>query len=324
MDELLEMLVLEPYVSGETMSKKLGITRAAVWKRIEALRGQGFVIESAGKRGYRLLEPYDSLLPVFLKKGLQTSWAGQPPIIYAESMTSTNAVLKQAAESGAGHGTLALCEEQTQGRGRRGRSWVSPKGQGLWMSLLIRPKLPPAKAQLITLAAALAMAEAVAVETGLTTQIKWPNDLVVSGKKICGILLELSGDLDHIAYVVVGTGLNVGKDAFPPELAQQATSLEGLLGQPVKRAPILRAYLTAMEHHMESLEKSGLAGILPSYEKRSCTLLKPVRVEGGGESFSGLAAGLDEDGALLVKLENGTLRRVLAADVSVRGVMGYV
>ena len=324
MDELLEMLAMGPYVSGEMMSKHLGVTRAAVWKRIESLRSQGFVIESAGKRGYRLLEPYDSLLPVFLKKGLQTSWAGQPPMVYAESMTSTNAVLKQAAESGAGHGTLALCERQTQGRGRRGRIWVSPKGQGIWMSLLIRPKLAPSQAQLITLAAALAMAEAVAGETGLDPKIKWPNDLTVSGKKICGILLELSGDLDHIAYVVVGTGLNVGKDAFPPELNHQATSLETELGYPVKRAPILRAYLAAMERHMESLEKSGLAGILPAYEKRSCTLSQPVRVEGGGESFVGIAAALDEDGALLVKLENGTLRRVLAGDVSVRGVMGYV
>lgn len=324
MDELLEMLAMEPYVSGEAMSKRLGVTRAAVWKRIESLRSQGFVIESAGKRGYRLLEPDDSLLPVFLKRGLQTSWAGQPPMIYAQSMTSTNAVLKQAAESGAAHGTLALCEEQTQGRGRRGRSWVSPKGQGLWTSLLVRPKLPPSQAQLITLAAALAMAEAVAWETGLNPQIKWPNDLVVSGKKICGILLELSGDLDHIAYVVVGTGLNVGREALPPELANQAASLEGLLCHPVKRAPVLRAYLSAMEDHMESLETSGIAGILPTYEKRSCTLFQSVYVEGGGEHFSGVAAGLDEDGALLVKLENGTLRRVLAGDVSVRGVMGYV
>jgi BirA family biotin operon repressor/biotin-[acetyl-CoA-carboxylase] ligase len=187
MDELLEMLAKEPCVSGETMSKHLGITRAAVWKRIEALRSQGFVIESAGKRGYRLLEPTDSLLPVFLKKELHTAWAGQPPMIYTESMTSTNAVLKQAAESGAGHGTLALCEEQTQGRGRRGRSWVSPKGQGLWVSLLLRPNLPPAKAQLITLAANIALVR----PTGNYSHYRSAMQIGIKKEEICELILQV-------------------------------------------------------------------------------------------------------------------------------------
>jgi BirA family biotin operon repressor/biotin-[acetyl-CoA-carboxylase] ligase len=178
--------------------------------------------------------------------------------------------------------------------------------------------------QLITFAAALAMAEAVEKETGLDIRIKWPNDLTLSGKKVCGILLEMAGDVETIAYVVVGTGVNVGRSAYPPELADRAISLEDVLGRRVARAPILRAYLGAMERYMESLEREGLPGILRAYEKKSCTLQNAVRVSGGGEDFSGVAVGLDENGALLVRLEDGTIRRVLAGDVSVRGVMGYV
>jgi BirA family biotin operon repressor/biotin-[acetyl-CoA-carboxylase] ligase len=324
LDDLLNMLTDADYVSGEEISRRLGVTRAAVWKRMEALREQGFVIESAGKKGYHLVKPCDSLLPVFVKKGLLTKWAGQPPIIYSESMTSTNIVLKQAAESGAVHGTVALCEEQTAGRGRRGRNWVSPKGQGLWVSLLLRPMLPPGRAQLITFAAAIAMAEAVEKETGLDILIKWPNDLVLQGKKVCGILLELSGDVETIAYVVIGTGLNVGEKAYPPELSASAVSLQEVLGRKVERAPVLRSYLAAMEKHMDILSWEGLPGILQAYERKSCTLQRAVRVSGGGEEFLGTAAGWDENGALLVKLEDGTIRHVLAGDVSVRGVMGYV
>ncbi len=324
MDQLLQMLAAGEYLSGEEMSRRLNITRAAVWKRIEVLREQGFNIQSAGKKGYHLVWPEDTLEPAFVQFGLGTRWAGQPAMLHAKSMTSTNTVLKQAAEEGAPNGTVALCEEQTAGKGRRGRAWVSPAGQGLWVSLLIRPKLSPAKAQLITFAAAIAMAEAVEKETGLSIGIKWPNDLVLNGKKVCGILLELSGDVESIAYVVVGTGLNAGEKAYPPELSGRATSLAQALGRKVPRAPILRSYLQAMEKYMELLEQEGLAGIWAAYESRSCTLKRAVRVEGGGENFEGMADGLDENGALLVRMEDGTIRRILAGDVSVRGVMGYV
>lgn len=324
MDQLLKMLADGEYLSGEEMSRRLSITRAAVWKRIEALREQGYEIISAGRKGYHLVWPWDTLEPIFVQRKLNTAWAGRPLLIYEKSMTSTNTVLKQAAEDGAAHGTVALCEEQTLGKGRRGRSWVSPMGQGLWVSLLIRPKLIPAKAQLITFAAAVAMAQAVEKETGLSIGIKWPNDLVLGKKKVCGILLELSSDVESIAYVVVGTGLNMGSQAYPPELCNKATSLEDALGHKVSRAAVLASYLAAMEENMKLLEESGLDGIFKAYEQKSCTLQHAVLVEGGGENFEGMAAGLDENGALLVKLEDGVIRRVLAGDVSVRGVMGYV
>jgi BirA family biotin operon repressor/biotin-[acetyl-CoA-carboxylase] ligase len=168
------------------------------------------------------------------------------------------------------------------------------------------------------------MAEAVEKETGLDILIKWPNDLTLNGKKVCGILLELSGDVETIAYVVVGTGLNVGEQAYPPELSDSAASLQEVLGRKVERAPVLKSYLAAMEKYMDILSREGLPGILQAYERKSCTLHRAVRVSGGGEEFLGTAAGLDENGALLVKLEDGTIRRVLAGDVSVRGVMGYV
>lgn len=323
MDDILELLNRDGFVSGEELSRRLHITRAAVWKRIHKLRAQGYDIAAAGKKGYTLIPQEDSLLPGILQKDLSTAWAGRPPILYEEEMTSTNTVLRHAAEQGAENGTAALCETQSGGKGRMGRTWTSPRGEGIWTSLLVRPKLPPLQAPLITLAAALAMAKAVEGETGLSPQIKWPNDLVLSGKKICGILLELSSDMDAIHYVVVGTGLNVGKNAFPPEIAHRATSLEAELGRKVSRAAILRAYWHEMETAMALLEEKGLKGILADYEKRSCTLNSRVRVQGTVE-MEGIAVSMDDSGALLVKDDQGTVRRILAGDVSVRGVMGYV
>ena len=322
MDELLNALAGGQTVSGEELSRLMHITRAAVWKRIEKLRAQGYPIES-GRKGYRLPPAPDAMDPAYWQGRLQTKWAGRPAALYAEEMTSTNTVLKKAAQEGAARGTLALCETQTSGKGRLGRAWQSPKGQGVWCSLLLRPLLKPGKAPLITLCAALAMARAVEKETGLAPQIKWPNDVVLDGKKICGILLEMAGDLDRVEYVVVGTGLNVGGRAYPQELQGKAGSLEEALGRPVNRARILESYLAFMEEAVEQVEQSGFQGIGEAYRARSCTLNRLVNVT-GGMNFQGVAVDLDEEGALMVRREDGTICRVLAGDVSVRGVMGYV
>lgn len=323
MDKVLQLLMENGHISGEEISRRLGITRAAVWKQVERLREAGFVVEAAGKKGYRLASSPDSILPAYLQRGLSTQWAGQPPFLYHEEMTSTNTILKEAALQGASRGTVAICERQTMGKGRLGRGWDSVAGEGIYMSLLLRPNLHPSKAQLLTLAAAISMSMGVEEATGVSVAIKWPNDLVLKGKKVCGILLEMGADTDAIEYVVVGTGLNTGAGAYPKTLAEKAISLEEALGHKPHRADIIRAYLKAMEAMTAAVETRGMEGILPAYIERSCTLGQPVQVQ-GAQCFTGVAEAIDEEGALLIRDGDGTLRRVLAGDVSVRGVMGYV
>lgn len=235
---------------------------------------------------------------------------------------STNTVLRQLARQGVPHGSLCIADMQTAGKGRLGRSWHSPAGQGLWLSVLVRPILRPEDAPLITLCAAMAMARAVQEVSGLPARIKWPNDLVCHGKKICGILLEISATTDGITHVIIGTGLNVRRSAYPSDLAHQAASLEDFTAPPA-RADLLVHYLAALEESLLRLESGGFEAIAQEYREACCTLGSRVRVSGGMD-LTGEAIDIDHTGALLIRTENGEVHRVLAGDVSVRGVMGYV
>ncbi len=264
----------------------------------------------------------DSLHPATWQGLLTTHSLGRGENLVLEETASTNTLLKQMALSGAPHGSLCISETQTAGKGRLGRSWHSPAGQGLWLSVLLRPRIKPEDAPLVTLCAALAMAQAVNETTGLEALIKWPNDLVLRGKKLCGILLEVGFGAQGIDYIIVGTGLNVGKAAYPADLAHQATAIADHSFPPPRRKILVR-YLAALEEIITRLEQSGFAAIAGSYRTRSCTLGSMVMVS-GSENFTGVAEAIDETGALLVRDEQGDLRRVLAGDVSVRGVMGYV
>lgn len=322
MNDILAILSGGDYVSGEKISQELGISRAAVWKRIAQLREEGWQIEAAGRRGYRLI-PGDSLDPIFWVNQLTTKTLGRAINHYEHTITSSNTLVKQMAVQGAPSGSLCLCECQTAGKGRLGRTWSASAGQAILMSVLLRPKLPPKNAPLITLATAMAMAHAVREVTGIDAQIKWPNDLVFSGKKLCGILLEISADLDQIEYVVVGTGLNVLRGAYPPELSDRAAALEEFANPPVRREIVVH-YLKALEDNMTLLEEHGFPGIQEAYRRHCCTLGSRVHVIGTEIDFIGTAEDIDETGALLVRDESGVLQRVLSGDVSVRGVMGYV
>lgn len=321
MNHILEMLCSGDYVSGEEMSRKLNMTRAAVWKRIEALREEGWDIESGGKKGYHL-DAGDRIDPVLWENGLQTYELGRQTNRYAYSLDSTNRQVKQMAIEGCAHGSLSLCEEQTAGRGRLGRNWFSGPGVGLWHSLLLRPRLKPSEAPLVTFACACAMAEALEKLGVKGVCIKWPNDLILQGKKICGILNEVSCDMDQIEYLVLGVGLNVRKGAVPEALAEKAGCIEDFYDPPLRRT-ILSAYLLEMERIMKRIEETGFDGLEQEYRVRSCTLGRKVQVI-GTQTFEGTARDMDAAGALLVEDDQGVLHRVLAGDVSVRGVMGYV
>ena len=260
----------------------------------------------------------------YLNKHLKTRWAGRGEISYEAQMNSTNIRAKEMARAGAPHGSIAVCDHQTAGRGRMTRRWETPAGEALTQTMVLRPKRPVEQAQLYTFAAALAAARAIEdVCPQLKPRIKWPNDVVIGTRKCVGILCELVLDADGYA-VVPGVGININQKGFEGELADKATSLLMETGEKQERWQVLCAYLRRMEEAVDALDREGLSGIWQEYASRSVTLGSRVRVAGTDVEFTGTAKTVDETGALIVTDETGEERRVLSGDVSVRGLMGYV
>lgn len=319
MERILRRLLGGETLSGERMARELGVTRAAVFKHIEQLRAQGFEIESIARQGYRLVYCPDSLMEPVVSCGLHTAWAGRK-IVYFPETDSTNRRARLLAQEGAPHGTLVLADKQTAGRGRRGRGWISPAGEGIFMSLLLRPNVHPSQVAKLSLLTALAVANAIELETGLDAQIKWPNDIVIAGRKVCGLLLEMTADESAVYDVVAGVGINVHQKELDPEIAHTASSLDLLAGKTFSRAALVRAFLVEFEKAM-ALSDEAMMGL---YQARSATLGQKVQVIALTGTFTGTARGIMDSGSLLVEDEEGAMREVLAADVSVRGIMGYV
>ena len=245
-------------ISGEYLATQLGLSRAAVWKRVHRLKAQGYVIEGSPRRGYRLLAVPDKLLPEEVLQGLKTGvFTG--PVHYFETLDSTNDLAKALAVQGAPEGTVVVAEAQTSGRGRLGREWDSPPGVGLYVSLVLRPMLPPMELPQITLTTAVAVVRAVRRVAGLAPGIKWPNDLLLNGKKLGGILTEMETESDRIRHVVVGLGLNVNNPGFPPELAATATSLALEAGRTFSRVNLLQAWLEEFEALYEPIFTPGVS-----------------------------------------------------------------
>ncbi len=318
LNAVLERLLGGETVSGQEISDALGVTRAAVWKQVERLRERGFVIEARGRQGYRLVSCPDSLLPPVIAQGLTTQWAGRE-IVYLESVDSTNRAARDLAAQGAKEGTLVIARTQTAGRGRRGRGWESPADEGIFMSLILRPQAHPSQVALLSLRTALAVAEGIRDATGLDARIKWPNDVVCQGKKVVGMLLEMDADEERVRSVAAGIGINVHQRDMG-ELRETAASLDMLAGRACSRAQIVRAFLQRMER-ATAMDDGAL---LAAYRERSATLGRRVRVIGAQRSFTGLAVEVTPAGALVVEEDGGARETVLAGDVSVRGLMGYV
>ena len=301
----------EEYMSGEEIAKKLGVSRTAVWKHIKELREAGYGIKSRSRSGYALEEPPDCLLPGEIKNGLRTRCIAKD-IVFFEEIDSTNQVAKQLAQKGAAAGTVVVAESQGKGRGRLERSYFSPAGKGIWFSVILRPHILPQEAPKCTLLAAVAVAMAMK-RFGLKSEIKWPNDILHEGKKLTGILTEMSAEIDRINYIVIGTGINVNieEEEFPEELRDKATSLSIMKGERLPRVAFFQAVLV--------LEEDGFAPIIARWREYAVTLGQEVHVIGaiGKDSFDGRAIDIDEEGALLVETEGG-VRRVLAGDVSIR------
>jgi len=303
------------FTSGEALSGKLGLSRTAVWKHVEALRAKGYRIDAVPARGYRLVEVPDRLSPLELLPLLNTRELGQS-IQHFETTGSTNEVAFRRAQEGAVHGEVVIAEQQTRGKGRRGRAWVSPAGLNLYLSAILRPELPPQRAPELTLVAAVALAEALR-EAGARAFIKWPNDVQVEGLKIAGILTELSAEPERVHFVVLGIGvnLNVRQADFPPELAGMATSLWDARGAKVPRALFTAALLSRLEEWLDVHADFGFEPVRDAWKQLSSTLGQQVVVRTERTEFQGFAEDVDAAGALLVRTADGRLERVLAADV---------
>ena len=251
--------------------------------------------------------------------GLETTWAGCE-VIYLDETDSTNRQARLLAMDGARHGTLVIADTQSAGRGRRGRGWISPAGEGIFMSLIVRPDAPPGEVAKMSLTLALAVGRAIERVTGLTAKIKWPNDIVIGGRKICGLLLEMDATSEKVNSIVAGVGINVHQAEFDTEIAHTASSLDLMCGRRVSRSEIVRAFLEEFERAM-AMEDSAM---MDEYRGRSATIGQRVQVISLSGTYTGTAQGITPSGTLLVEDETGAVREVLAADVSVRGIMGYV
>lgn len=265
----------------------------------------------------------DRLSSEDIRVGLKTSWAGYP-VIYEDEMSSTNQTARRIAESGAGHGTLVVAGRQLEGRGRRGRVWHSPDESGIWMSLLLRPSIQPEKASMLTLVAAMAVYDALSSRME-GCAIKWPNDIVVHGRKVCGILTEMSAEMNRVHDVIVGIGVNVNTEVFPEEISEVAASIYTESGRYYSRCEIICDILRGFEKYYEQfIRTADLSVIAPEYNQRLVNRGRRVFIEERNRRFEGTAEGIDPEGSLLVRRDNGILETIISGEVSVRGVLGYV
>jgi BirA family biotin operon repressor/biotin-[acetyl-CoA-carboxylase] ligase len=306
--------------SGEALSHEYGISRAQVWKDVETLRARGYRIEAEPGGGYRLRGAPDRLYPEEIQYGLATQWLAHT-IHYFDETDSTNRVAQDLAREGAPHGTAVVAESQTAGRGRLGRRFHSPPFQNLYTSIVLRPDLLLPDAPAWTLASAVAVADTVAEAIGRdeAVEIKWPNDVLVDGRKVCGILLELAAEATRVAFLVLGIGVNLNVDpaTFPDEFRETATSLAAHCGRPIDRAAFARALYARLERVLDVCAASGFRGILPRFDARFRMRGRRVRVrEFDGGVQEGWVHGIDDDGALRLALAGGAQVRFLAGDVS--------
>ncbi|MCT4620738.1 MAG: biotin--[acetyl-CoA-carboxylase] ligase [Marinisporobacter sp.] len=314
------------FISGEELSKKIGVTRTAVWKHIKQLKEEGYEIESVSRKGYRLTKEPDTLDSNALEIEIRSKYIGSK-IHHVESIDSTNNMAKKMASEGAKEGTVIIAEEQTGGRGRLGRSWVSPKGTGIWMSIILRPPIDPTEAAKITQITAAAVATGLRNMIGEDVGIKWPNDIIIHKKKTCGILTEMSAELNSVNYIIVGIGINVNVDIdeFPEDVRSVATSIKAYMGKTVSRKEIVKEILFAFEElYSDFIENKNIKKSIDICKKYSVTLGKQVKIRTKGEEVIAEAIDLTEDGQLLIKNELGEVKTVLSGEVSVRGLTDYV
>jgi len=319
-DAILELLRENPsaFLSGEEISRRLKVTRTAVWKRMKHLRALGYEIEASTRSGYRLLQSPDLLTPTEVNPILKTKWIGRT-IHYFHTIDSTNSKAYELALGGAQEGEVVIAESQEKGRGRLARHWFSPPFSNLYLSVILRPPIPPHQASLITLMAAVATADAIKNFSGLRPLIKWPNDILLKDRKVAGLLNEIHSEADRIHFVILGIGVNLNVDGkmFPKEIRAVATSLKSEMGQTISRKAFLQFLLQELEGWYSVFMKEGGDAILKAWKDRAHIKGRQVKVASFGETLVGVAVDVDSDGALILKTEEGQ-KRIVAGDVEYR------
>ncbi len=309
----------DEFLSGEKIAKKIGISRAAVWKHIQNLRKNGYKILSRENFGYKLEEVPNLLLPDEIQYNLNTQIIGKN-ISYHDNIDSTNRVAKELANNGADDGTIVIAEQQFAGKGRLGRSFFSPKSKSILLSILLRPKMMPQGAAKFTLLAAVAVANAMK-RFDLKAEIKWPNDILYDNRKIVGILTEINTEIGQINYIVVGIGINVNinREEFPSEIRDIAASLSEMKGENISRIDFLKALLEEFDKLYLEIIQNGFDNVLSQWREFNITLGKNIKVipAGSDDEFFAVAEDIDNEGALIIRTQNG-LEKVYAGDVSIR------
>lgn len=318
----------EEYISGQEICENLGVSRTAVWKVINQLREDGYEIESITNKGYKIITYPDIVSKSEIESRIKTT-SMIKQVMYYEEVDSTNTVAKRTAEEKDKDGYLVIAEEQLQGKGRRGRSWSSPKGTGIWMSLIIKPDIKPMNASMLTLVAALSIVKSLKNLYNIDALVKWPNDIIINGKKVCGILTEMSAELDYINHIVIGIGINANTKEFPKELRNIATSLLLYKGEAVTRAELVVEIMKEFKVLYEVfLKKETLEDITDAYNEFLVNIGKEVVIHQGKVSYNALALGINSKGELLIKpidaSDGEEIKTIIAGEVSIRGVYGYV
>jgi len=318
-EDLLHMLLNAEgrFVSGEEISRNLSISRTAVWKHVNKLRDMGYEFEAVSRKGYRLVTKPDSIDATALQLALDTTVFGRKAVLLTSTLSTQGDVLK-LAEQGQAEGAVIIAEEQTGGRGRFGRKWFSPPGKGIWMSVLLRPDVPLQHTPQLTLLTGVAVCRAVRACTGADAGIKWPNDLLIDGRKVCGILLESTVEDHEVRYCIAGIGVDVNFDPedYPEDLTTIATSLKMETGQPVDRTKLTAAILTELEQLYFLYQKEGFGVISALWEALSVSMNREITVTNPHGVIEGKAIGLDPSGALLVEKHDGEHTLIISGEIS--------
>ena len=317
-DELLALLraAQGELISGTRLSRSLGLSRTAVWKQIRSLEELGYSIEAVPSRGYRLTAQPDLLRPADILEGLDTRTLGARVLCF-EEIESTNTALMELAEQGAPEGTVLIAGSQSAGRGRMGRPWSSPPGVNLYLSVLLKPSILPGSAPHLTFVSSLAAALALREHCGLDARVKWPNDILVGGRKIAGLLNEMQAETDKLKHLVLGLGINLNMrpEQFPADLRYPATSVLMEQGRAVRRLEFTRALLEQLDGLYQSYRRDGFAPIASAWSGLCDLAGRRVQVDQQSRLLTGDYLGLDADGALLLRLDDGSRTRILSGDV---------
>ncbi|MDD3404333.1 MAG: biotin--[acetyl-CoA-carboxylase] ligase [Hespellia sp.] len=323
--EILKLLrESEDYISGQALCEYFQVSRTAVWKVINQLKEEGYQIEAVRNRGYHIVDCPDILSREEIESQMETVWAGRH-VVYFEETDSTNNQIKKLAEAGAAHGTLAVADMQKSGKGRRGRAWESPKNRNIYMSILLRPEMNPSRAPQLTLVMAMSVAQSLRQLEQVDAKIKWPNDIVLNKKKICGILTEMNTEIDYINHVVIGIGINVNDEYIPEDLKEKATSLKLEEKRHIQRGTLIAHIMKTFEANYDAFMKTkDLSFMQKEYNEILVNCSQEVTIIGVDSQYHAIAKGINETGELVIQKEDGTMDIIYSGEVSVRGIYGYV